>query len=168
MPASGSGWIHEIKHDGFRIMARRDGAGGRLFTRHGNDFARRFSPAVAAITALPGRSFLIDGEAIITNGDGLAMFELIQHERQGGGAVLVAFDLTGLDGHDLRCEPIEHRKAKLAKLVRGPHPGIALNEHYEYNGEVVSQHACKLGWEVSCRSPIARDMIAVLLVHFLP
>jgi bifunctional non-homologous end joining protein LigD len=66
-------------------MARRDGAGGPLFTRHGNDFARRFSPAVAAITALPGRSFLIDGEAIITSGDGLAVFELIRYKRHGGG-----------------------------------------------------------------------------------
>jgi bifunctional non-homologous end joining protein LigD len=83
VPVSGSGWIHQIKHDGFRVMARRDGAGGPLFTRHGNDFARRFSPAVAAITAR--RSFLIDGEAIITNGDGLAVFELIRHKRHGGG-----------------------------------------------------------------------------------
>jgi len=66
-------------------MARRDGAGGPLFTRHGNDAARRFSPAVAAITALPGRSFLIDGEAIITSGDGLAVFELIRYKRHGGG-----------------------------------------------------------------------------------
>jgi ATP-dependent DNA ligase len=127
VPASGSGWIHEIKHDGFRMMARRDGAGGRLFTRHGNDFARRFSPAVAATTALPGRSFLIDGEAIITNGDGRAVFELIHHKRHGGDAVLVAFDLIELGGHDSRREPIEHRKARLAKLVRSPHPGIALN-----------------------------------------
>ena len=125
----------------------------RRFTRHGNDFARRFSPAVASTTALPGRSFLIDGEAIITNGDGRAVFELIQHKRHGGDAVLVAFDLIELGGHDSRREPIEHRKARLAKLVRSPHPGIALNEYYEDDGEVVFQHACKLGWEVSCRSP---------------
>ena len=41
---SGLGWIHEIKHDGFRIMARRDGAGVRLITHHGNDFTARFHP----------------------------------------------------------------------------------------------------------------------------
>jgi bifunctional non-homologous end joining protein LigD len=74
-PPSGPGWLHEIKHDGFRIMARRDRAGVRLITRHGNDFTWRFPLAVAAISALPGRSFLIDGEAIVTNGDGLAVFE---------------------------------------------------------------------------------------------
>ena len=52
-PPSGDGWIHEIKHDGFRIMARRDSAGVRLITRHGNDFTSRFPLAVAAVTALP-------------------------------------------------------------------------------------------------------------------
>jgi bifunctional non-homologous end joining protein LigD len=71
-PPSGPGWLHEIKHDGFRIMARRDGAGVRLITRHGNDSTSRFPFVVAEVTALPARSFLIDGEAIVTNGDGLA------------------------------------------------------------------------------------------------
>jgi ATP-dependent DNA ligase len=61
---SGPGWLHEIKHDGFRIMARRDGAGIRLITRHGNDFTNRFPIIVAAVRALPVQSFLIDGEAI--------------------------------------------------------------------------------------------------------
>jgi bifunctional non-homologous end joining protein LigD len=66
VPPSGPGWIHEIKHDGFRILARRDPVGVRLFTRNGHDFTARFPLAVAAIAALPGRSFLIDGEAIVT------------------------------------------------------------------------------------------------------
>jgi bifunctional non-homologous end joining protein LigD len=147
-PPSGDGWIHEIKHDGFRIMARRDSAGVRLITRHGNDFTSRFPLAVAAVETLPGRSFLIDGEAIVTNGDGLAVFELIRHQRHGADAVLIAFDLIELDGEDLRRSPIEHRKSKLAKLLRGPtRPGIVLNEHYAGDGEIVFAHACKLGCE---------------------
>ena len=80
-PPSGDGWIHEIKHDGFRIMARRDGAGVRLITRHGNDFTSRFPLAAAAVTALPARSYLIDGEAIVTNASGLAVFDLIRRKR---------------------------------------------------------------------------------------
>jgi bifunctional non-homologous end joining protein LigD len=146
-PPYGPGWIHEIKHDGFRIMARRDGAGVRLITRHGNDFTSRFPLVVAAVTALPARSFLIDGEAIVTDGDGLAVFDLIRHKRHSEAAVLVAFDLIELEGEDLRRSPIEYRKHKLAKLVRGPHPGIVLNEHYEGDGEIVFEHACKLGCE---------------------
>jgi bifunctional non-homologous end joining protein LigD len=146
-PPSGPGWLHEIKHDGFRIMARRDGAGIRLITRHGNDFTSRFPIIVAAVTALPARSFLIDGEAIVTDGDGLAVFDLIRHKRHGGAAVLCAFDLIELDGEDLRRSSIEYRKRKLAKLVRRPQLGIVLNEHYEGDGEIIFRHACKLGCE---------------------
>jgi bifunctional non-homologous end joining protein LigD len=57
-PPAGSDWIHEIKHDGFRIMARRDAAVVRLVTRHGNDFTSRFPLAAAAVGALPANSFL--------------------------------------------------------------------------------------------------------------
>jgi bifunctional non-homologous end joining protein LigD len=130
-PPRGPGWLHEIKHDGFRITARRDGAGVRLVTRHGNDFSHRFPLAVAAISALPGRSFLIDGEAIVTNGDGLAVFDLIRRARHGDKAVLCVFDLIELDGEDVRRSPIEYRKRKLAGLVRDPHPGVVFNEHYD-------------------------------------
>jgi ATP-dependent DNA ligase len=146
-PLAGPNWIHEIKHDGFRIMARRDGAGVRLFTRNGHDFTMRFPLAAAAVMALPAHSFLIDGEAIVTNDKGLAVFELIRRARNGGEAVLCAFDLIELEGEDLRRAPIEHRKGKLARLVRTPHPGIVLNEHYDGDGDIVYQHACKLGCE---------------------
>ena len=104
-PPSGPGWIHEIKHDGFRIMARRDGAGIQLITRHGNDFTARFPLAVEAVSALSARSFLLDGEAIVTNERGLAVFDLIRHQRHGDDAVLIAFDLIELDGEDLRRPP---------------------------------------------------------------
>jgi bifunctional non-homologous end joining protein LigD len=129
-------------------MARRDGAGVRLITRQGSDFTSRFPLIVAAITALPRRSFLIDGEAIVTNDRGLAVFDLIRRQCHGQNAVMVAFDLIELDGDDLRRSPIEYRKRRLATLVvRGRHPGIVVNEHYEADGEIVFQHACKLGCE---------------------
>ena len=147
VPPSGSGWIHEIKHDGFRILARRDGAGVRLISRNGHDFTARFPLAVAAVNALPAHSFLIDGEAIVTDDNGLAVFELVRRQRRGGAAVLCAFDLIELEGEDLRRAPIEHRKRKLAKLVRTPHPGIVLNKHYDGDGDIVFKYACKLGCE---------------------
>ena len=146
-PPAGPNWLHEIKHDGFRILARRDGAGVRLITRNGHDFTHRFPLAAAAVLALPGRSFLIDGEAIVTDDGGLAVFELIRRARNGGAAVLCAFDLIEFEGKDLRRAPIEHRKQKLSRLVRGPRPGIVLNEHYDGDGDVVFEHACKLGCE---------------------
>jgi bifunctional non-homologous end joining protein LigD len=146
-PPSSPGWLHEIKHDGFRILARRDGAGVQLFTRNGNDFTARFPLAVDAVTRLPAHSFLLDGEAIVTNERDLAVFDLIRHQRHGKDAVLIAFDLVELDGEDLRRTPIEQRKRKLAKLVRGPHPGIVLNEVFEGDGDILFAHACKLGCE---------------------
>jgi bifunctional non-homologous end joining protein LigD len=143
-PPAGLNWIHEIKHDGFRIMARRDTAGVRLISRHGNDFTARFPLAADAVGSLPARSFLIDGEAIVTNDKGLAVFDLIRHSSD---AVLIGFDLIELEGEDLRGSPIEYRKRKLAKLVRGPHPGIVLNEFFEGDGDILFEHACKLSCE---------------------
>jgi bifunctional non-homologous end joining protein LigD len=67
--------------------------------------------------------------------------------RNGGAAVLCAFDLIEFDGEDLRRAPIEHRKQKLSQLVRTPHPGIVLNEHYDGEGDIVFKYACKLGCE---------------------
>jgi bifunctional non-homologous end joining protein LigD len=127
--------------------ARRDAGGVRLITRNGNDFTARFPLAVAAISALPARSFLLDSEAIVTNERGLAVFDLIRRQRNGKDAVLIAFDLIELEGEDLRRTPIEQRKRKLGKLVRGPHPGIVLNEVFEGDGDVLFTHACKLGCE---------------------
>ena len=146
-PPIGPGWIYEIKHDGFRIMARRDAAGVRLITRNGNDFTRRFPLAATAVAALPGRSCLIDGEAIVCDDKGLAVFELIRRARNHPSVILCAFDLLEIDGEDLRRAPIEHRKHRLARLLRSPPDGIALNEHFSGEGAVVFKHVCKLGCE---------------------
>jgi bifunctional non-homologous end joining protein LigD len=146
-PPAGPDWIHEIKHDGFRIMARRDAAGIRLISRHGNGFTTRFPLAAAAVASLPAHSFLIDGEAIVTDAKGLAVVDLIRRQRHGSDAVLISFDLIELEGEDLRRSPIEYRKRKLARLVRGPHPGIVLNEFFEGDGDILFEHVCKLGSE---------------------
>ena len=68
-PPAGPGWIHEIKHDGFRIIARRDERGVRLFTRNGYNFADRFPKIVEAVKSLAVHSCMIDGEAIVVNRD---------------------------------------------------------------------------------------------------
>ena len=77
-PPPGPSWLHEIKHDGFRIMALRDAAGVRLYTRGGRDFTGLFPLVVAAVMALPARSCLIDGEAIVSDDSGFAVFELLR------------------------------------------------------------------------------------------
>jgi bifunctional non-homologous end joining protein LigD len=90
---------------------------------------------------------LIDGEAIVCDENGLADFELIRRHGALASAVLCAFDLLELDGRDLRREPIEKRKALLAKLLKASHSGIVLNEHFKEDGALVFDAACRLGCE---------------------
>jgi bifunctional non-homologous end joining protein LigD len=146
-PPSGPGWIHEIKHDGFRILARKDASDVRLITRSGNDFSDRFPFIAMAVAELPVRSCLIDGEAIVCDENGLAVFELIRSHGAGEHAVLSAFDLLELDGEDLRRKPIEARKALLAKLLERSHLSLVLNEHFTEDGAIVFREACRLGCE---------------------
>jgi ATP-dependent DNA ligase len=92
-PPAGPDWLHEIKHDGFRIMAERDGDRVRLLSRKGHDFASRFPLAAAAVAALSARSCIIDGEAIACDEKGLAVFDLIRRQQHGRAVALCAFDL---------------------------------------------------------------------------
>lgn len=119
----------------------------RLVTRNGNDLAGRFPLAVAAIEALPVRSCVVDGEAIVCDDNGLAVFNLIRGHGRNNRAILCAFDLLEVNGEDIRAEPIEERKRRLAGLLRLPHEGIALNETYREDGAVIFKHACALGCE---------------------
>ena len=146
-PPTGPDWIHEIKHDGFRVMARRDGKKVRLISRKGKDLTYRFPLAVQAVAALPVHSCLIDGEAIVCDGKGLAVFQFIRSYRRGNIATLCAFDLIEIDGEDLRWRPIEDRKAALRKLLGRSPPAIEFNKHFDVDGTVVFHHACKLGCE---------------------
>jgi bifunctional non-homologous end joining protein LigD len=149
-PPPGPGWIHEIKQDGFRIMARRDGKRVRLYTRNGYDFADRFPQIVDAVSKLPVQSCFIDGEAIVVDERGLSVFDLLRYRRYDHAAILCAFDLIELDGDDLRSLAIEHRKVRLERILRPARrsqTGITLNEHYEGDGAVIYKHVCEFGCE---------------------
>jgi ATP-dependent DNA ligase len=147
-PPSGPGWIHEIKHDGFRMMVRYDAAGVRLLTRNGHDWADRYPLIADAAGALGVRSCLIDGEAVACDGDGMPVFDRLRYRRQDAAVFLFAFDLLELNGQDLQREPIESRKRELGKLLRwSAQIGLQLNEHIAEPGDVVFRHACKMGLE---------------------
>ena len=147
-PPSGSNWIHEIKHDGYRLMARRDPVGIRLLTRRGNDWSNRFPLIVEAVNHLKVRSCLIDGEVVCCDMRGVAAFHVLRRRRNESQAFLYAFDLLELDGADMRREPIEVRKATLASILRKSGHGVRLNEHLEHpDGAEVFHHACRMGLE---------------------
>ena len=104
---SGSQWLHEIEHYGFRIIARKTGAQVRLYSRQGNDFTRRFPLIVEALVRLRSRSCIIDGEAVACDDNGVASFDLVRHHRANESIFLYVFDLIELNGDDLRRDPLE-------------------------------------------------------------
>lgn len=146
-PPSGALWVHEIKHDGFRLMVRREGSRVRCFTRGGYDWADRFPAIVEAASRLRASSFLIDGEAVICRDDGLSDFNALRSRRRDHEAVLFAFDLIEHEGDDLRDVPLLNRKRRLSKLLGKAKHAIRLNEHLADDGAIVFDHACRMGLE---------------------
>src|SRR5262249_59917213 len=102
-PADRRRLVHEIKHDGYRMMVRRDASGVRLLTRNGKDWAGRFPTIVQAAAGLKARSCLIDGEAVCCDENGLAVFALLRYREQPAATFLYAFDL--LDFHTQHLPP---------------------------------------------------------------
>jgi bifunctional non-homologous end joining protein LigD len=119
---SGSQWLHEIKRDGFRVIARKDGPRVRLYSRPGNDLARRFPLIVETLAGLRSRSRIIDGEAVACDDNGGASFDLIRYRRHDDNTFLYAFDLIELNGDDLRRDPLEGRKATLEMTLAKASP----------------------------------------------
>ena len=147
-PPSSPLWVHEIKHDGYRLMLRRDGSRIRCFTRNGHDWADRFPAIVDAALRIEATSFLIDGEVVIFRDDQTPDFQALRSQRRGNEAVLVAFDLIEHDGDNMRDLPLIGRKRRLKKLLGGP-KGLSLQyvAHLKGNGASVFDHACRLGLE---------------------
>jgi bifunctional non-homologous end joining protein LigD len=147
-PPSGKAWLHEIKHDGFRVIARKDGAKVRLYSRPGNDLTYRFPLIVESMARLRPRSCIIDGEAVVCDSNGMVSFDHIRYRRHDSSAFMYAFDLIELNGDDLRRDPLEVRKVTLANIIARAGHGIWFNDHIEEeDGETVFRHACKLGFE---------------------
>jgi bifunctional non-homologous end joining protein LigD len=144
---SGSEWLHEIKHDGFRVIARKKGAQVRLYSRPGNDLTHRFPLIVETLARLRSRSCIIDGEAVACDENGVTSFDRVRYRHHDESIFLYAFDLIELNGDDLRPDPLEGRKANLEMILAKAGPGIRFNEHMEGDGETVFRHACKLGLE---------------------
>ena len=146
-PPIGPYWVHEIKHDGYRLMVRRDGTTVRLFTRNAYEFTERFPAIAAAAARLDAGSFTIDGEAMVCGPDGLSLFDELRRRDGAAKAMLWAFDLIEIDGADLRGLAFLERKARLARLLQDSTAGIVLNDHIAGDGAIVFDHACRLGAE---------------------
>ncbi|AKT40973.1 non-homologous end-joining DNA ligase [Chondromyces crocatus] len=151
-PPRGPGWVHEIKIDGYRILAQREGEVVRLSSRRGRDWTEKFPTIAAAVAALPVTSALIDGEVAAVLPDGRTSFQALQGALSRGSDARLyyfAFDLLYLDGRELVSAPLAERKAALETLLAGRPEGskVRLCDHLEEDGVQVLQHACRLGLE---------------------
>ncbi len=155
----GPEWLHEIKYDGYRLLASIERGEARLVTRNGLDWTQKFPALARALAALPVDSAQIDGELVALAPDGTTSFgELQDRIAQGDTSDLVyfAFDLVYRDGYDLTGALLEDRKAALAQIVprqtggqAGGQAGgmVRYSDHQEGHGPDFFRHACRYGIE---------------------
>jgi ATP-dependent DNA ligase len=119
-------WLHEIKHDGFRTIARKDSRRTRLYDQLGNDLTQCFPLIAGALARLP--SCTIDGETVAYDDSGVPSFDLLRRRPRGDRTFLHAFDLIELAGDDRRRDPLEQRKVDLSRLLADTSQGATVFE----------------------------------------
>ena len=137
----GSRWAFEVKHDGYRFIARRDGNRVRVFSRDGKDWSNKVPAIVDALRALPVTSATLDGEGVLS----------VAHRAGPHAAVPAPPSCSPLTCSSsmgrTRRHPWEIRRATLTGLLRKAGPGVRLSEHVDGDGETIFRHACALGAE---------------------
>jgi bifunctional non-homologous end joining protein LigD len=168
-PPAGPDWVHEIKHDGYRLQVRREGDKVRLFTRRGYDWSGQYPAIIVTAMQLRATSFTLDGEACFCGPDGAAIFDGLHRHGTVSDAMLYAFDLLELDGQDLQGLALGDRKKRLVRLVGRRTLGIVVSTHTADDGATIYRQACALGLEgivskrlsAPYRSGPSRDWIKV-------
>ncbi|MBV9522485.1 MAG: DNA ligase D, partial [Alphaproteobacteria bacterium] len=146
----GEEWLHEIKFDGYRILARIENGEVVLLSRNGLDWTAKFPEIAAALAELPVGQAAIDGEVVALDAEGRSSFSALQQAlSEGRTAALVyfAFDLLHREGEDLRASPLESRKEALRKLVAAAGRTIRYSDHQTGHGAAFLDHACRAALE---------------------
>jgi ATP-dependent DNA ligase len=141
-------WIHEVKHDGFRLIVVRDGDRVSLLTRNGHDWSGRYPWIVESALKNRTRQFVIDGEAVVLGVDGVSNFDALYSRQHDEKVQLYAFDVLAMDGDDLRHLPLSQRKINLARLLGRRPDGIFVAPFEQ--GEIgtdLFRTACRMGLE---------------------
>jgi bifunctional non-homologous end joining protein LigD len=149
-PPTGAGWVHEVKFDGYRLVARIDRGRVKFLTRKGLDWTDKFTSLKKALEALPVVTAMLDGEVVVDSESGAPSFAELQADLSAGRSDrfrYYLFDLLHLDGIDLRPAQLIERKAALARLLAGRNGVLTYSEHFTERGDTVFEHACRLGLE---------------------
>jgi ATP-dependent DNA ligase len=145
---AGADWLHEVKYDGYRMMLIREQDRVRLISRGGHDWARRFPFIVSAALKLRQEHFVLDGETVVLDPDGVSDFGALHSGRHNEQAQFYAFDMLAGDGEDQRQLPLSLRKTNLARLLRRRIPGIFIAEYERGDiGRDLFHVVCNMGLE---------------------
>jgi bifunctional non-homologous end joining protein LigD len=127
----GDGWSYEVKWDGYRTLALKDGARVRLYSRNLKDVTAAYPSVVRTLGELRAPHALVDGELVAIDEEGRPSFQALHHQ-SARAVVYYAFDLLQVAGRDLTPEPLDERRRHLATAVKGtsilvsePLPGTA-------------------------------------------
>ena len=144
---TGSGWIHEVKYDGYRALIAIGGGKAKVYTRNGLDWTDKFHGIAEAAAKLSVGSALIDGE-IVAFKDGRPDFSTLKDAISDDGEMtLFAFDLLELDGENLVKLPQVQRKERLRPLIEGTDARLQYAEHIIGEGEKLFEAMCREGYE---------------------
>ncbi|ADY67995.1 ATP-dependent DNA ligase [Agrobacterium fabacearum CFBP 5771] len=155
-PPQGDQWSWELKWDGYRLAIHIEPTGVRILTRGGHDWTHRFPAIEQAARALGPATMIIDGEAVVLDDEGRPDFGLLQKSLGASGktagnrasdAILYAFDLIYLDGHDLRNVEYRSRRHLLEDTLKGHDGAIRLSETIDANPAILLEHVGSLGLE---------------------
>ena len=150
---AGKEWLHEIKLDGYRTMARLQDGAVRLFTRTGQDWTDRYGSLAKAFAQIACKQAVIDGEIVVQDAAGVSRFSALQDALAEGRThelTFFAFDLVHLDGYDLAEVPLLARKRALDALLQpviGPTSPLQLSSHIEGHGPDFLAQASRMGLE---------------------
>ena len=144
-------WLHEVKYDGYRIIARKSGEEIALFSRSGLDWTVRFPAIAKALLSLPCDSALLDGEIAFVLPSGLTSFKSLQEHIDTPHPAFryFLFDLTSLDGKDWRAKPLLKRKERLHELLaeKSLPDWLVYSDHVLGSGGDFYREACGAGLE---------------------
>ena len=151
-PPAGDDWLHELKFDGYRMLARVSEGRARLWTRNGNDWTERFPTLVEAVESVLETTGVLDGEVVIQKADGTTSFQSLQNLRTGpahGNLLYYVFDILHLEGVDLSRVGQEERKVLVQRLVARAPSGSLLrySDHVVGAGAAFFAQACAAGVE---------------------
>lgn len=150
-PPRGDGWLHEIKWDGYRLMAFLQSGKAILRTRNGLDWTSKFPALARAIEALPVASAILDGELVALDEQGRSDFSALQRAikaRSTDALRYLAFDLPMLEGNDISASPLLQRKQLLQSLLEShPTSELAYSQHIIGHGERVFAASKRQGVE---------------------